>query len=126
MTDEQVKDARKKSEASGLKVEVTNETKEIAGYECKKAILKDETSNISFEVYFTDKINSYAQMSSEWKDLKGCPMEFTVEQGGMKFQMVAKSVSAEPVAVDMFKIPSDYKIVTQEEMMKMLGAGTKD
>ena len=126
MTDEQVKDARKKSEASGLKVEITNETKEIAGYECKKAILKDETSNISFEVYFTDKINSYAQMSSEWKDLKGCPMEFTVEQGGMKFQMVAKSVSAEPVAVDMFKIPSDYKIVTQEEMMKMLGAGNKD
>lgn len=126
MTDEQIKDARKKSETSGLKVEVTNETKEIAGYECKKAILKDETSNTSFEVYFTDKINSYAQMSTEWKELKGCPMQFTVEQGGMKFQMIAKSVSSEPVAADLFKIPSDYKIVTQEEMMKMLGAGSKD
>lgn len=126
MTEEQVKDARKKSEMSGVKVEVTNETKEIAGYLCKKAILKDDKSQTSFEVYFTDKINSYAQMSSEWKDLKGCPMQFTVEQGGMKFQMIAKSVSAEAVAADLFKIPSDYKIVTQEEMMKMLGGDRKE
>ncbi len=44
----------------------------------------------------------------------------------MKFQMVAKSVSAETVTADRFKIPSDYKVVTQEEMMKMLGGSNKE
>lgn len=126
MTDEQAKDAFKKREASPFKVEITNETKEIAGYTCKKAILKDASTQTSFEVYFTDKVNSYAQMMTEWKDLKGCPMQFTIEQGGMKFQMVAKSVSAETVTADRFKIPSDYKVVTQEEMMKMLGGSNKE
>ncbi|MBK9046485.1 MAG: DUF4412 domain-containing protein [Bacteroidetes bacterium] len=123
-TDEMLADAKKKSELEKVQVTVTDEVKEIAGYTCKKAILNDG-SGTSFEVYFTDKISSYAQMSTEWKDLNGCPLEFSIDQAGMKMRLVAKSVTAEKVSEDLFKIPADYKIMSQEEMMKMFCGESK-
>lgn len=103
-------------------ITLTTETKTIVGYNCKKAIVKSgETS--SLEVFYTDKISSSTAAALDWKEIKGFPMEYYLDQNGLKMKFTAKSVSPEKVSDDLFLIPKDYKLVTQEEMMKkMTGA----
>jgi len=116
-------DASKESAKQGKpSVEQTSETKTIAGYVCKKAIIKS-TDGSSMVVYHTDKISAGMAEMAGAKDLGGYPMEYTIEQMGFKMTFTAKTVTAEKVSDDKFKVPAGYKFVTQEELQKMYGGG---
>ena len=108
-----------------------DETKEIAGYKCGKAEITinsvtDESGQpqpfTSF-VYYTEEIpvNEY---DLKMKGLKGYPMEYEMNQNGMKIKMTAKSVSKESIPNSAFDVPPGYKEMTKEELMKsMMGGG---
>jgi hypothetical protein len=116
-------DASKESAKQGKpSVEQTSETKTIAGYVCKKAVVKlaDGSTNV---VYYTDKITAGMAEIAGAKDLGGYPMQYTIEQMGFKMTFTAKTVTAEKVSDDKFKVPAGYKFVTQEELQKMYGGG---
>jgi hypothetical protein len=56
------------------------------------------------------------------KGLKGVPFEYSGAQGPMKFKMVAKEVSIEPVADSKFELSTDgYKMMTMDELKAMQG-----
>ena len=56
------------------------------------------------------------------KGLKGMPFEYAGGQGGMKFKMVAKEVSVEPVADSKFELSTEgYKMMTMDELKAMRG-----
>ncbi len=54
-------------------IEYLDETKTIAGYTCKKAIMKDESGQLSMTAYYTEKINNQAE--KKFAGLKGFPLQ---------------------------------------------------
>ena len=123
-------EAKQKDKPTDPKMEYTSETKTIAGYECKKVIVtivgKDKKEE-KIDIWYSDKFENYnkegkGQGMSFMKGLKGMPFEFAGGQGGMKFKMVAKEVSIEPVADSKFELSTEgYKMITMDEFKAMRG-----
>jgi GLPGLI family protein len=103
-------------------IENLSETKKIAGYDCKKAKIKLKDGS-EMMVFYTDKISTRLSGVPGGKDLGGFPMQYSVNQMGMKMTFTAKSVTAEKVSDDLFKVPAGYKFVTPEDLQKMYGGG---
>jgi len=120
MKDDETEKNKDKKSSDEKQFELTKETKVIAGIECKKAIMKN-SDGTEFEMYYTETINSKSQFIKQWKDFKGFPMEYSLSASGFNMKMTAKSISKEKVSDELFNIPADYKIMTQEEFAKMLG-----
>ena len=106
-------------------VEVTDETKEIAGYTCKKALVKSKDDSDDFEefVYFTDELGSGILNANNplFEDIEGVMLEYSNNENDMNMKMEAISVEKKKVSDDLFEIPEGYKIVTQEELQNMFG-----
>jgi hypothetical protein len=50
------------------------------------------------------------------------PFEYAGGQGGMKFKMVAKEVSVDPVSDGKFNLSTDgYKLMTMDELKALQG-----
>ncbi len=120
MQDEEAAKKRDKSGDDELTFTLVDETKMIAGVLCKKAIMKN-SDGTEFEMYYTETIDSKSQFSKQWRKFKGFPMEYVVTSAGFTMKMTAKTITKEKVADELFKIPADYKIMTQEEFTKMMG-----
>lgn len=114
-------EAAKNKKTDNSKVTVTDETKMIAGYKCKKAII--ETEDGKMNVWFT---NDFRMVNSQTKDgpfakIDGTPLDFEINQQGMIMHMFAKEITKTPVSDAKFEIPADYKKTTQEELKKAFG-----
>lgn len=122
--------AKAKEKSAEPKIEYLNETKTIAGYECKKAIVtltgKDKKEE-KMEVWYCEKFDNpnkegRGKGQGFMKGLKGMPFEYAGGQGGMKFKMVAKEVSVDPVSDAKFALSIDgYKLMTMDELKAMQG-----
>ena len=118
--------SKKDEKKPDTKVNVTSETKVIAGYTCKKAEVTFTDKNgtaTNTNIWFTEEISNHMNTSSEngyqFKDIKGMPLEYEIKtQNGMTMKMSATSVSKETVADSKFDIPSEYKETTVEDMQK--------
>lgn len=105
-------------------VKETTETKDIAGYKCKKAILTNTANKEEVIVYYTEDIpNMENTLTAQFKSLKGMPMEFTAKMNEVSMTLLVKSITKEKVEDAAFLVPSEYKVVTQEELMKEFGGG---
>ncbi len=120
----------KKNESAKSKEPVivnTSETKEIAGFVCKKAEINfgDEKSIGSpIIVYYTDAIgDNKIFYDNEYRTLPGIPMEFQYKMQGMNMLLTARSVEKGKVSNRDFEVPSDYKEMTPEELRQMFGGG---
>lgn len=120
----------KKNESAKINEPVivnTSETKEIAGFVCKKAEINfgDEKSIGSpIIVYYTDAIgNNKIFYDNEYRTLPGIPMEFQYKMQGMNMLLTAKSVEKGKVSNRDFEVPSEYKEMTPEELRQMFGGG---
>ncbi len=111
------------------KITYTEEKKTIATYECKKAIIesKDEKGEThKIDVWYTDKIQSSStgKSSGQFKNLKGAPLEFSMNQGQFKMQMSATNVSTSPMADSKFIANTEgYTEKSYSEMTKMSKGG---
>ena len=114
-----IKESKKAGE---YEIKNTDETKIIAGYLCRKAVVTLKDKN-SFNVWFTDQIKvKNANWNNQFKNINGFLMEFRMDQNnGLSMQMTAKKVSDEKPADDLFVVPEGYKKMTKDEMMKMYG-----
>jgi GLPGLI family protein len=123
-------EAKVKDKPADPKIEYTNETKTIAGYECKKAIIttvgKDKKEE-KMEMWYSEKFENpnkegKGRGQNVMKGLKGMPFEYAGGQGGMKFKMTAKEVSIDPVADSKFTLSTEgYKVMTADELKAMQG-----
>lgn len=119
-------DAEKANSEIKADVKETAETKEIAGYTCKKSVISysgKEGANQTIDVFYTQEIGNEdlnwdkGQMSG----IKGFPLEYTMYMNGIKMKMTAKLVSKETIDASKFELPSGYQVTTVEEMQKMMG-----
>lgn len=112
------------------KIEYKDDKKTIAGYECKKAVIttKVEDKDVQSEIWYTEKINNTAITSGQngamFKGLKGVPLEYTIDQGQAKIDLVATNVSTAPVPDSKFVVSTDgYNKLNMDDLKKQSGGG---
>ena len=111
----------KKLSPDSYTVTVTEDTKVIAGYNCKKAIIKTKDGK-SFFAYFTNELKRGATTTYDgpYSKIDGVLMEYTMEQKGNTMTMSCTSVDFKPVADDMFTVPeTGYTEMTMDQLAKM-------
>ena len=108
----------------GIKFTNTGETKNIAGYNCIKAIatLKDGST---FTVYYTpDLVPENKDYDYQFRNLEGLPLEYELTQGKLKIKYTVSKINMNPVPASKFDIPkSGYREMTYEESKKMNSGG---
>lgn len=121
---DEAKMAEQKAKLPIYDVLETKETKLIAGYKCIKAVLINQTTKEEQTVFYTPDIPFIENIfNTELSKLKGMPMEYVSKMSSIKLTVSIREVKKDKVTDDMFSTPADYKVVTQEELMKELGAG---
>ena len=108
-------------------VNITNETKNIAGYNCKKAVVTTDEDGVktSFDVWFTDELGGKDANFDDpvYQEVPGVMMEFIIKTPQMSMKLSATSVEKKAVAAKDFEIPADYTLTTQEELKSKFGGG---
>ena len=100
----------------------TTETKQIAGYNCKKVIAKDSKSNTSFDTWVTTDISAPASaFSTLYAKAGGFPVQFTVNQMGKNVTNTLKTISDAKVPAGTFGIPAGFDRITLTELSAMGG-----
>ncbi len=92
--------------------------KEIAGYKCKKALVTVEGAG-EMEIYYTEELPSGA--NKQYEELKGFPLEYTMDAGQFKMKITAKTVSKTKVDKSQFEIPDGFDVMTFQEFEKAMG-----
>jgi len=109
-----------------MNVEVTDEIKEIAGYTCKKAIVKSNEAgaeNLEMIVYFTDGLGSGMLNYNNplFKDVKGVMMEYSMKENDMNMTFSAISVTKKKIGDEEFEIPEGYNVMSMSDFENMFG-----
>jgi uncharacterized glyoxalase superfamily protein PhnB len=117
MTKEEIEEAM--NEAGDADIKYIDETKEIAGYKCRKATISNEGNTI--EVWYTKDI--VGAMHSEFKTLDGFPLEYFSYQEGMKMKISATTVTKGSQPANLFIIPEGYTKMTMAEFSSAMGMG---
>lgn len=97
------------------------ETKDIAGYTCRKAI-GTMPDGQTFEVFYAvDLVPENRQYNRRFVNLKGIPLEFEIlTKTGAKTRVIATKVDLYPIPASYFDVPkTGYKEVSQEELKNM-------
>lgn len=109
-------------ETPAAKVEFFEETKKIAGYNCKKVEITEGDNTTT--AYFTTELNcSDINWASPYKEIKGVLLEYSTTMQGITAKYTAKEVKETKVKDSKFTIPVGYKELTPDEAKKMFGGG---
>jgi GLPGLI family protein len=109
---------------SDIKFTVTDDTKTIAGYNCKKAVAA-LPSGKSFTVYFTpDLVITNKEYNNTFKNLPGVALEYEYENGAMRYKYTLSKIGFEPVSASKFDFPkTGYRIMTYDENQQLRKGG---
>ena len=115
---------KQKAKSKRPEYEITydkSDTKEIAGYNCYKAVLKDSIGNV-LNTYVTEdikiKVNHFEQM---FPGLEVFPLEFSMGAQGMSMLFSAQEFVTK-LNSDAFEyVADDYEEMTMEEFEKSMG-----
>lgn len=101
-------------------IEFTNETKEIAGYHCKKANITT-SKNESFSVFYTEDINiKTPNWATPYHEIDGVLLEYQMEKYDLCMRFTATSVTAVEVEDEVFENFQDYEEISEQEMDEKL------
>jgi GLPGLI family protein len=101
---------------TGVKFDFTNDSKTIAGYNCKKAsgTLKDGSAVTVY--YAVDLKPVYQGYEYVFKDLPGLPLEYEITTGTITVKYLASSFVTTPVSASRFDLPkSGYKLLDYKQ-----------
>lgn len=121
----QIDEDSKNDDSEGeLDIEFIDETKEIAGYKCKKAIIYDAAGNEN-TFWYTEEIEA-PENGSKYikKGIPGVALEFSIAQPQMRLSFSAiefsKKVKNPKEKFDV-KVPEGFTEKSFEEIQNMLG-----
>lgn len=101
-------------------VEYAKDSKEIAGYKCKKAILKFKDGSAPVEVWYTKDIAiKNPNWSNAYYKVDGVLMDYKLKKYGLELHFTATSVSEATIDDSYFNIPTEYSMVKNIELEKM-------
>jgi hypothetical protein len=101
-----------------LEFKETGETKEIAGYKCKKLIATSvDDPTIKFDVFYTEELNvTSPNLLSPYAEIKGMLMEYRLKKFGLEMTFKAVGVKKEEIPDEEFELPAYYKVISKQEM----------
>lgn len=99
-------------------IEYVNDTRTIAGFLCKKALVYMPNNSKPFIVFYTTQIPAEAFVV--YKGLKGFPLYFEANNKGMLFYSEAKSIHPTKQEDSTFLLPEEYHVVPYEEFKQSL------
>jgi hypothetical protein len=104
----------------GIIFKNTNETRDIAGYKCIKAI-GQTAAGTTITVYYTrDIIPENRQYEPPFRTLDGLPLEYELTSGDRTIKYRISRINLNPVPASRFDIPrSGYREMNYEESKKM-------
>ncbi len=110
-----------------LKVNFNDETKEVAGYICKKATIEVDAADFngksSFSVYYTEDLGNTGINYGDplFNQINGVMLEYEIKARGLMMRFSASEIKSEAVSDDSFSIPEDYKEMTRDELKRLFG-----
>ncbi len=114
---------REIEKAGEIEVVKLDETRDILGYSCKKALVKVKDLDQEFSVFYTEELSTGLENSSNpvFKDIPGLMLEFSMTQNGIQMNFTAVNIDKKKVSEKEFEIPEGYEEVTQEEFQSRFG-----
>jgi hypothetical protein len=102
-------------------VSYPGDKKQIAGYDCEKAVLKFKDGSPSVEVWFTKDIEvKDPNWSNAYYKVDGVLMDYNLKKFGLELHFTATSVQEATIDPSVFEIPADYKSKPNDELEKMM------
>lgn len=119
---ENQEDLIKEANLYALKFKNTNEKVMLAGYKCNKLIAYYVSNpQDSFEVLYTKQLEPKDIYDlSAYKGIQGMLMKYRLRKWGLELEFTAHKVSLQQIPDEEFILPSYYKIVSKEEMNKII------
>jgi len=103
------------SPLTGIKIEYVDGKKEIAGYECKKAIATYK--NEKYELYYTEDIKiKNANWNTPFKEVKGVLMEYQISMFNINTKIIATEVEKIKINDSEFDVPPEYICVDKKKI----------
>lgn len=119
MTEKDLND--KKTKMPKYTVQPSAETKQICGYNCKKAIVKYDNGETCIVYYTKDLAYKYKGFdNSHYEKIDGFPLEYEQSQENMKMKVTITKIEEKKVDDTIFNIPSGYIPMTIDEFSKMM------
>lgn len=116
---------KENTSAAKASVELSSETKVIAGYPCKKALVTVEEKGVksTYEVFYTNEFGTKAVNFDNplYKDIDGVLMEFSMKTQQFTMKFSVSNIEKKSISSKLFEIPPDYKLTTQEELKSKFG-----
>ncbi|MBN2813197.1 MAG: hypothetical protein JXQ80_03910 [Bacteroidales bacterium] len=104
-----------------MEVKETGETKTIAGFCCKKALVTLPSTGETFSIYYTDEIDlKNANVTNPYKKVKGVLMEFELDLLYLEMRFVAEKFQPIEDTDFAFKINENSKLVSRDQMTSIL------
>lgn len=103
-------------------IDLIDETKEIMGYECKKAIITSGDAEESIVWYTEEILPNYREGQYLFGEVPGTPLEMYSTWGKMNLKMVAYEFKGKLKKKDEIfstKVPEGFTLKTAEDMKKM-------
>jgi hypothetical protein len=104
-----------------IKIEETQETKEIIGLKSHKIkVTMANDPNVSFDAWYTKDLGMPECNSlNPYSLVKGVLLDYRVKKMGLEMHFVAKSMNKVEVPESSFEVPSSMKLVNKAEMAKV-------
>lgn len=104
----------------GIVFRNTNETREIAGYRCIRAIGQTRFGAVISVYYTREIIPENRQYDPMFRNLEGMPLEYELANGNTRLRFRIARIDLNPVPVSKFDVPgSGYREMNYEESKKM-------
>jgi len=98
-------------QADSVKPEVTyvDETKDIAGYTCKKALVKLPNMPDTATFWYAEQLPviGFGKDAAVLKALKGMPLEYEMAAGPLKLKLTAAKVSTDNIPESTFQVSTE-------------------
>lgn len=118
LSPEELKEKNQKFESA--KFIDLNKTKKIAGLQCAGYKVSYASKEDAEFFASTDLLAPAENFNAMFPGLKGIPLEYEVKSSGtMAFRFVATLVDAMVIDSKIFALPTDFKIVTKNELDKL-------
>ncbi|MGL5892792.1 MAG: DUF4412 domain-containing protein [Bacteroidia bacterium] len=99
----------------------TKEQKKIAGYNCKKAILKFTDGSPDLEVWYTKDLNIVnPNWSNAYYKIDGVLMDYKLKKFGLELHFTASTVQEAKIDSTVFTVPVEYKVISEDELDQRL------
>lgn len=103
-----------------LKIEETEETKQIIGLKAHKIkVTMANNPTITFDAWYTKELGlEDCNVLNPYAPIKGVLLDYRIKKMGLEMHFIAKSFKSAEIPENTFEIPASMKIVSKEKMAK--------